>query len=241
MSRGDEDEIVKDAVGATPPLGARASTAMRDVNGDGCAVDRALASARVRIAACERAQRAMATACGDAVRAVLEDGWGGDGNVAREGVETARARAEGIVNERGVALMRLADERVRLAQCAYDLVDEHITRLDKDLATFEKDAATPVGRGRNDYFTNGDGSGAMRHDGFGDGFANGSYEDSPSVANPNEPKYCVCRQVSYGEMIGCDRDDCPIEWYHVGCVGLTTIPKGKWVCALCKRRGATNE
>ena len=24
--------------------------------------------------------------------------------------------------------------------------------------------------------------------------------------------YCTCRQVSYGEMIGCDDDDCPIEW-----------------------------
>jgi len=24
--------------------------------------------------------------------------------------------------------------------------------------------------------------------------------------------YCTCRQVSYGEMIGCDDDDCEIEW-----------------------------
>ena len=24
--------------------------------------------------------------------------------------------------------------------------------------------------------------------------------------------YCTCRQVSYGEMIGCDNDDCEIEW-----------------------------
>ena len=24
--------------------------------------------------------------------------------------------------------------------------------------------------------------------------------------------YCTCRQVSYGEMIGCDDDDCDIEW-----------------------------
>ena len=99
MSRGDEDEIVKDAVGATPPLGARAVRAMRDVNGDGCAVDRALASARVRIAACERAQRAMATACGDAVRAVLED-EGGGGRDRREGGGGDGARARGGDRER---------------------------------------------------------------------------------------------------------------------------------------------
>lgn len=27
--------------------------------------------------------------------------------------------------------------------------------------------------------------------------------------------YCTCRQVSYGEMIGCDDDDCEIEWVSV--------------------------
>lgn len=25
--------------------------------------------------------------------------------------------------------------------------------------------------------------------------------------DPNEPTYCVCHQVSYGEMIGCDNPD----------------------------------
>ena len=25
--------------------------------------------------------------------------------------------------------------------------------------------------------------------------------------DPNEPTYCLCRQVSYGEMIGCDNPD----------------------------------
>uniref|UniRef100_A0A9J7X1W8 Inhibitor of growth family, member 5a n=1 Tax=Cyprinus carpio carpio TaxID=630221 RepID=A0A9J7X1W8_CYPCA len=49
--------------------------------------------------------------------------------------------------------------------------------------------------------------------------------------DPNEPTYCLCHQVSYGEMIGCDNPDCPIEWFHFACVDLTTKPKGKWyVC-----------
>ena len=25
--------------------------------------------------------------------------------------------------------------------------------------------------------------------------------------DPNEPTYCLCHQVSYGEMIGCDNQD----------------------------------
>merc|ERR1712012_1071259 len=48
--------------------------------------------------------------------------------------------------------------------------------------------------------------------------------------DPNEPTYCLCQQVSYGEMIGCDNNDCPIEWFHFGCMQLTTKPKGKWYC-----------
>jgi len=51
--------------------------------------------------------------------------------------------------------------------------------------------------------------------------------------DPNEPTYCLCQQVSYGEMIGCDNVDCPIEWFHFGCMQLTTKPKGKWYCPKC--------
>ena len=51
--------------------------------------------------------------------------------------------------------------------------------------------------------------------------------------DPNEPRYCICNQVSYGEMVGCDNGDCPIEWFHYGCVGLTQAPKGKWFCPQC--------
>ncbi|GAB6019761.1 hypothetical protein CHUAL_001311 [Chamberlinius hualienensis] len=51
--------------------------------------------------------------------------------------------------------------------------------------------------------------------------------------DPNEPTYCLCHQVSYGEMIGCDNPDCPIEWFHFACVGLTSKPKGKWYCPKC--------
>lgn len=53
--------------------------------------------------------------------------------------------------------------------------------------------------------------------------------------DPNEPTYCLCHQVSYGEMIGCDNPDCPIEWFHFACVGLTTKPKGKWFCPKCSQ------
>lgn len=59
--------------------------------------------------------------------------------------------------------------------------------------------------------------------------------------DPNEPRYCICNQVSYGDMVGCDNDDCPYEWFHYPCVGITQPPKGKWYCQPClaniRRRG----
>ena len=52
--------------------------------------------------------------------------------------------------------------------------------------------------------------------------------------DPDEPTYCLCDQVSYGEMIGCDNDLCPIEWFHFNCVQLSGKPKGKWFCPKCR-------
>ncbi|KAG8453787.1 hypothetical protein GDO86_000423 [Hymenochirus boettgeri] len=56
----------------------------------------------------------------------------------------------------------------------------------------------------------------------------------PFAIDPNEPTYCLCNQVSYGEMIGCDNEECTIEWFHFSCVGLTYKPKGKWFCPDCR-------
>ncbi|KAH9405126.1 PHD finger protein ing1 [Tyrophagus putrescentiae] len=61
-----------------------------------------------------------------------------------------------------------------------------------------------------------------------------NYDDSVyNSIDPDEPTYCTCEQVSYGEMICCDNNDCKIEWFHFSCVGLTSIPKGfVWLVVL---------
>ncbi|KAI8080116.1 uncharacterized protein B0P05DRAFT_77269 [Gilbertella persicaria] len=51
--------------------------------------------------------------------------------------------------------------------------------------------------------------------------------------DPNEPLYCYCSQVSFGEMVACDNEECEIEWFHLECVGLKVPPKGKWYCKNC--------
>ncbi|CED82802.1 inhibitor of growth protein 4-like isoform x3 [Phaffia rhodozyma] len=50
----------------------------------------------------------------------------------------------------------------------------------------------------------------------------------------HEPRYCYCNDVSYGEMVACDNDDCAIEWFHISCCGMTKVPTGKWYCKNCE-------
>ena len=65
--------------------------------------------------------------------------------------------------------------------------------------------------------------------------SNGTDIPMDMPVDPNEPTYCLCHQVSFGEMIGCDNNDCPIEWFHFQCVGLSCKPKGKWYCPRCSQ------
>ncbi|VIO91126.1 PHD-finger family protein [Brugia malayi] len=51
--------------------------------------------------------------------------------------------------------------------------------------------------------------------------------------NNLDPLYCLCRQVSYGDMILCENKKCN-EWYHFPCVQLRQKPKGKWYCPHCR-------
>jgi len=58
----------------------------------------------------------------------------------------------------------------------------------------------------------------------------------PAPYDANEPVYCTCKRVSFGQMVACDNADCAIEWYHYGCVGLKndTDPPDPWFCPSCR-------
>lgn len=57
-----------------------------------------------------------------------------------------------------------------------------------------------------------------------------------SASIETEPVYCYCQQVSYGEMVGCDGENCEKEWFHLPCTGLKELPKGEWFCDDCKAK-----
>lgn len=51
----------------------------------------------------------------------------------------------------------------------------------------------------------------------------------------DDKKYCICQSVSYGDMVACDNENCPYEWFHWNCVGLKSEPVGTWICPVCTK------
>ncbi|XP_053895877.1 inhibitor of growth protein 5 isoform X1 [Malaclemys terrapin pileata] len=128
-----------------------------------------------------------------------------------------------------------SDDKVQLAMQTYEMVDKHIRRLDADLARFEADLKdklegsdfeSPGGRGlkkgrsqKDKRGSRGRGRRTSEEDTpkkkklkGGSEFADTILSVHPSdvldmPVDPNEPTYCLCHQVSYGEMIGCDNPD----------------------------------
>jgi hypothetical protein len=54
--------------------------------------------------------------------------------------------------------------------------------------------------------------------------ADGEQDDDDDEANGEEAIYCYCQGISYGEMVACDAENCPREWFHLECVGLEKAP-----------------
>lgn len=133
-----------------------------------------------------------------------------------------------------------ADDKVELAMQTYDLVDKHIRRLEclSGAQAITGNSGTSSGAGGK---TNNGTSASINNQknvsgGTRDGGTSCISTEPLAVdmpLDPNEPKYCTCHQVSFGEMIACDNKECPIEWFHFACVDLKSKPKGKWYCPEC--------
>jgi inhibitor of growth protein 3 len=60
-------------------------------------------------------------------------------------------------------------------------------------------------------------------------------EEEEDEGGEDTKVYCTCRSVSHGDMVACDNDNCPYEWFHWKCVGLTREPLGTWYCDECRQ------
>lgn len=160
--------------------------------------------------------------------------------------------------------LSLSTEKVLLAQQAYELIDSHVKRLDEDLSQFAEDLkqegkiapdepailppiSTREEKRKGYFFTPQPKrleTKVERDRDFELMPPPGSHKrtipapvDVDQPIDPNEPTYCVCHQVSFGDMIACDNENCEGgEWFHYACVGLSseTRFKGKWFCPTCR-------
>ncbi|GAB1604541.1 inhibitor of growth protein 4-like isoform X2 [Argonauta hians] len=166
------------------------------------------------------------------------------------------------INLRYNKSLGFGDDKVQLAMQTYEMVDKHIRKLDADLARFEADLKEKsITKPKEAIKAKDKKKRKSLKTEYEDEIPKkkknkkSSLQIQPDMENslpslplsithpsdvldmpvdPNEPTYCLCHQVSYGEMIGCDNPDCPIEWFHFACVGLSTKPKGKWYCPRCQ-------
>lgn len=111
------------------------------------------------------------------------------------------------------------EEKMKITRHMCDMLSSHIVNLDAQLNILGEPACGSDDARRRRQF---EGSGLLGSQGL-------EYE----FINPNEPKYCICNRISFGEMIACDNDYCPTEWFHFPCVGIAEHPAGKWYCPDC--------
>lgn len=138
--------------------------------------------------------------------------------------------------------MQKQDQKIDLAMKMYDLVSRHIERLDSQVITKSN-------LNKLDWIRKGpqrkrmDGSIRKRTHHSSRPNPLGTQPTSTGSSgeiDPNEPRYCYCHQVSFGDMIACDGENCEREWFHYPCVGLVEPPAGKWFCEECSKRAEYN-
>jgi len=170
--------------------------------------------------------------------------------IAKGTVSEQEYQSYSMLKQRGNQLL---DDKWAIAVQCYDWIDTHVSALDHELEQFERDVKTlfiefpekdqpitaefvsrrtcrsPV-LGSTDYW---DTSCARIEEAAKTAVVFASEEEIAAI--PNEPLYCSCRRVSFGDMVACDNEECQYEWFHYPCVGLTMSPRGKWYCPDCRK------
>jgi hypothetical protein len=141
-------------------------------------------------------------------------------------------------------VIKRGEEKYALAKSTYDTVDRHCTKLDDDLQKIEDEQMVGSTRVSEQTPTAEKGQSSQGESRRGrkkrtreEDYTSDSLQNSVSFSNmpidPNEPRYCYCQRVSFGEMVACDNEECDIEWFHLECTELESVPKGAWFCKHC--------
>lgn len=152
---------------------------------------------------------------------------------------TEQKKKEAIANitELYSRIRQYSDEKEQVASKTYELVDKYIRQLDDGM---EK-SGLKIGQKKklSDILKAIKSNKKKDSVGEGEGDDDDDDDDDDSdemPVDPDEPTFCICDNVSYGDMVACDNPSCPIDWFHFKCVGLTAVPKGEWFCSQCKNK-----
>lgn len=136
----------------------------------------------------------------------------------RRGTPTAIARKK-TINKSSLSRVKKAPNRNSPAPTAdSDLSDVGSGSGEEDDGLDARSRGTPTADGK---------------DGDGDDILGDADDDEEGS---DDKKYCLCHNVSYGDMVACDNSNCPFEWFHWSCVGLKSEPNGKWYCPVCTEK-----
>lgn len=140
-------------------------------------------------------------------------------NGGRRGTPTSIARKK-TTSKSNLSRVKKASNRNSPAAADSELSDADSGTGDDDDGTDGRSRGTPV---------------ADSKDMDGDDIL-GDVDDDDDDDGGDDKKYCICHNVSYGDMVACDNDNCPYEWFHWSCVGLKSEPNGTWYCPVCTEK-----
>ena len=92
------------------------------------------------------------------------------------------------------------DQKIELAMRMYDLVSPHIERLDSQVMTKSNLNSSDWIKKRKRFSSIDQGNTRKR-------IHHSTRPRQQQTVDPNEPRYCYCHQVSFGDMIACDADN----------------------------------
>ena len=55
-----------------------------------------------------------------------------------------------------------------------------------------------------------------------------------SMQTKEDDGSCHCKERKGVDMVGCDSKSCTVTWFHLQCVELSAVPRGKWFCPACR-------
>lgn len=132
-------------------------------------------------------------------------------------------------------------EAVAEASKLQQLVQSHITLLSADLDKLENPTSkTPIINNNEEPIPSSKRRSKKTSAAKAEGQGEAAGDDIP--IDDDEPLYCTCQRVSFGQMIACESSPCQHgEWFHFECLKFTRPPQGKWWCPGCRQDGLASK